>query len=125
MLNNFILPGHNKDYLRIYYDLAEAKQDCNKMGKDCQAIVEQRKKTYSLRSTNLVHENKLKYKYVSRASTLQTQEQGTNSEHFKWSWQPCSRSGSAVARSSKHLDQRFLTWGLRTRGVHKEISGGA
>jgi len=49
-------------YYKIYYDLNEAKEACNKLMRSCQAIQEQRKGTYTLRSTAFVQENKLHYK---------------------------------------------------------------
>jgi len=82
------LLGADEVYTKAYYDLKEAQRKCDELDRLCHAVVEQARGRYTLRSTALVQENVLVYKYVSltvsQNKLLLTNKMVTNREDFRY-----------------------------------------
>uniref|UniRef100_H2YVG7 Uncharacterized protein n=1 Tax=Ciona savignyi TaxID=51511 RepID=H2YVG7_CIOSA len=63
MTVNRTLGYDDKRYTTVYKTLDEAQKACNELQTSCQSIVEQVKSRFSLRSTALLQENDLHYKF--------------------------------------------------------------
>ena len=57
--------GSENIYKKVYSDIRHAKFECNLLGPQCMAVVEEAKQRFTLRPTGMVQENRLIYKIVS------------------------------------------------------------